>query len=334
MVSLSDFPKEGTLSEQVLFVLNFVVRAPSTHNSQPWLFRINGENLEIYADWKKKLPYGDKDGRDLAISVGACIEHAIIATKYFGMFKEVHVNHDITPDTQNPFAVIALHTSEGVDDTFHESILAITSRFNARGPFKPRSVSADLLRKVESTTEEGVQLSILTEKEKMQTFASLTGEGMRSAHDDKNFRGEIASWLRSNYSQRKDGIPGYAMLAGGLLSLCLPLIIKHFNMGSLLAKLNKKSITSSSGVLVFSSSDTPLAWVKVGMLFARVSLMLNSKGVYSSIYVASIEMPSTREKLEHFLSVNASPQFACSFGYPEIMLPPTPRFEPRERVLQ
>ena len=47
----ADFPASGTLTEKLQFLLNFAVLAPSIHNTQPWFFRVEGDTVELYADW-------------------------------------------------------------------------------------------------------------------------------------------------------------------------------------------------------------------------------------------------------------------------------------------
>src|SRR5215510_8529110 len=44
-VSECQFPKEGTKTEQLKFLLNYAILAPSSHNTQPWLFRIVDDNI-------------------------------------------------------------------------------------------------------------------------------------------------------------------------------------------------------------------------------------------------------------------------------------------------
>ena len=36
------FPREGTLEEQLRFLVGYAVLAPSNHNNQPWLFAVDG----------------------------------------------------------------------------------------------------------------------------------------------------------------------------------------------------------------------------------------------------------------------------------------------------
>src|ERR687891_523520 len=61
----NDFPKDGSLSEKMNFLLRYAILAPSGHNTQPWLFKIVGNNtIEIYADRSRALPLVDPDDRE------------------------------------------------------------------------------------------------------------------------------------------------------------------------------------------------------------------------------------------------------------------------------
>ncbi len=326
------FPHSGSLKDQTLFALGYAVRAPSTHNSQPWLFNIDNDKVSIYADLSRQLPEGDKDMRDMYISLGACLHHTLAAFDYFQMLETTKIGNLTNP--KDPIAVVSVHTSLGTKNELLPSILAIENRFNARGPFLKTIVSDEILQFVKNfTLEGGVTLDLLIGNK--SKYAELTGEGMREAHSIRSFRREISHWMISNYSSRKDGIPGHTMLAPGMLSIVLPKIIGTFNMGKLLAKLNAKSINSSAGIVVLSSTeDTPPFWLKVGIEFQRISLYLNSHGIFTSVYVASIEIPKIRTRLKADLNIVNYPQFTFAFGFPKFNLRQSPRFSPSERMIQ
>ena len=62
-----DFPASGTTADKLRFMLNYAVLAPSSHNSQPWLFDITGKSVDIYADRTQCLPVVDPVDRELKI---------------------------------------------------------------------------------------------------------------------------------------------------------------------------------------------------------------------------------------------------------------------------
>jgi hypothetical protein len=51
------FPANGTKIELLKFLLNYAILVPSSHNTQPWLFKIMGDNpIELYADRTRGPP--------------------------------------------------------------------------------------------------------------------------------------------------------------------------------------------------------------------------------------------------------------------------------------
>lgn len=84
-LSENQFPG-GSNVDKLRFLLSFAILAPSTHNTQPWLFKIvnNDSLIELYADRTRGLPVVDPDDRELTISCGAALCYLQIALRYFG----------------------------------------------------------------------------------------------------------------------------------------------------------------------------------------------------------------------------------------------------------
>jgi nitroreductase len=70
-ISADNFPTESFASDQLESLIGYAILAPSSHNSQPWLFRINAMDLELFADRRRALPVVDPQQRELTISCGA-----------------------------------------------------------------------------------------------------------------------------------------------------------------------------------------------------------------------------------------------------------------------
>lgn len=54
-------------------------RAPSLHNSQPWLWVADGATLHLWADPRQSMPATDHTGRELVLSCGAVLDHLRVA---------------------------------------------------------------------------------------------------------------------------------------------------------------------------------------------------------------------------------------------------------------
>src|SRR3989338_7328667 len=77
-------------AEKIKFLLRYAILAPSTHNSQPWFFKIENNSCKIYADFEKyTIIEADPIKRDLYISLGCLIENLIVAAKYYNVFDRI-----------------------------------------------------------------------------------------------------------------------------------------------------------------------------------------------------------------------------------------------------
>ena len=66
-------------------IIEAATRAPSGHNSQPWLFTINSEDhITLAPDFTRRLPAVDADNRELFISLGCAAENLRIAANHYG----------------------------------------------------------------------------------------------------------------------------------------------------------------------------------------------------------------------------------------------------------
>ena len=53
--AIDEFPVCGTVREKLEALVAFAVRAPSSHNSQPWRFRVVDDRLELRVDGTRRL---------------------------------------------------------------------------------------------------------------------------------------------------------------------------------------------------------------------------------------------------------------------------------------
>ena len=60
-------------------VLDVAARAPSSGNLQPWLWRVDGAALHLYADWRRKAGESPTDLRDVLLGCGAVLDHCVVA---------------------------------------------------------------------------------------------------------------------------------------------------------------------------------------------------------------------------------------------------------------
>src|SRR6266508_712145 len=142
-VSADDFSVDGTSEEKLWFLVRYAVLAPSSHNTQPWKFRIHGNVVELYADLSRALPIVDPNNRELIMSCGAALFHLRAAIRYFGYGCTV----ERIPDPDDTALLARVHLGVKCDTNAEDILLfnAIPKRRTNRQAFLPDPVPDALL---------------------------------------------------------------------------------------------------------------------------------------------------------------------------------------------
>ena len=335
-INIADFPAKAKFAEQIRFILNYAVLAPSTHNSQPWLFNIEGPACKIYYDPSLILPEADPESRDLHISIGCAIENLVLAAKYFNIFRSIRYNR---LKNTNLLAVVRFKQYKGAVNNKYKTVLeTIAKRVNARGLFSAESIPPATLNSISSRTHsylvDGVKVHWITKQDKILELSRITANGLKVAYRKPAFRREMAQWLRHSLTKRKDGLPGYALKMPLLLSFILPSLIRRFNLGGLLAKLNYRSLSSAPLLTVITASkNTPGTWLNVGRLAERLMLEFNSLNWQTSIFVAAVEMGDFYREVQKVIRTKQRPQFIFAIGKVNSLQRPTPRHGLAKKII-
>lgn len=67
------------ISQRIQKILKGAILAPSSHNTQPWLFEVGHSCIRLYADRTRALPVNDPDDRELVISCGCALMNLRVA---------------------------------------------------------------------------------------------------------------------------------------------------------------------------------------------------------------------------------------------------------------
>src|ERR671910_1332744 len=82
---LSDyFPVTLPKQEQLKFLLQYAILAPSSKNTQPWRFSVGEDTIGIFADLSRWQPVADRGRRELYMSLGCALENLLVAIEDFG----------------------------------------------------------------------------------------------------------------------------------------------------------------------------------------------------------------------------------------------------------
>lgn len=329
-IKKGDFPSSGNLIDKIKFALGYGILAPSTHNSQPWLFKIADDSCRIYYDNNRRLPEADPIGRDLYISMGCMIENLVIAASCFGIFKDLKVVLN-----NNLVAEIYFQDSGPGDKDLGYLVDTMPKRINARGLFESKPVSENIETEIMSLKKDDrIKTNFIIDKEKVNKLAKITAEGLRLAYRKLSFRKEMSEWMHNSLSGNKTGLLGYSLRMPFILSFIIPTLVRFFDISPLLAKLNYKSMSSAPFICILSSADSnPSIWLEVGRLAERYMLQLNSRGIRTSIFVASIEIGDLYKKVQEVVEIGLKPQFLFCAGYMESVQKHSPRQDLEDKLI-
>ena len=158
-VDPSGIPSSGTTIDKARFAVRYAILAPSSHNTQPWRFIINGDELLVCADRTRSLANIDPFDRELIISCGAALLNLRVALAYFGVPVEITT----FPQSSDPDIVarIVFPASGPMLKDLAALFGAITQRATNRGPFTEEEVPPSVVERLKSAAKsEGVDVSV------------------------------------------------------------------------------------------------------------------------------------------------------------------------------
>ncbi len=333
-INSQDFYRLKTSKEKIKFLLKYGILAPSTHNCQPWLFKIGDDYCEIYRNVLINLPEADKTGRDMYISFGCLIENLSISANYYNV--KFEINYILDKKTYLIAKIKYFNLNQTIKISKNSTALlnAILTRKTIRGKFNNKRIPNEIVNELDKLNFfKGIYLSIFTNHQDIIYLGNLTSDGMKLAYKSKLFRIEMAKWFRTNISNKKEGLPGYALGMSTILSLIFPNIVRYLNIGNIVAKMNFKCISTAPMIcLITSEKNDETTWLNTGRLAQRIMLILTAKNIQNSIYVSSIEMGELYKKIQKKFKTTNIPQFLFCAGYSSINTKFTNRYVVEEKL--
>ena len=317
------YPRDGSQLARNRFLLGYAILAPSSHNTQPWLFRVDEDGIDVYVDGSRKLHVIDHSGRQLYMSVGAAVFNLRLAMLRFGHAPVV----ETFPLAGDPTCVARVSPGALVEPRLRDFDLfdAIATRHTNRQPFLPVPVSyriADEL--IEAADDEGAWLLRLHPDARTKA-AELIAAADRAQFRDKRFRRELSQWLVANDSPRGDGIPGYSKSYGAPISRATNLLVRTFDLGDRVADDERDLVNGSPMLAVLGTDgDGPADWLAAGHAMQHALLAAGIHGLSASFLNQALELNDFRDRFSD-ITDRGYPQLVLRFGYAAAAAKATPR---------
>lgn len=315
-------------AELLLWLVRYAVLAPSSHNTQPWLFVARDGALELRADRTRGLPVVDPHDRALVISCGAALGNLRIAANRAG--RELVVERFPAEADEDLLARARLGRRLTPEPAAVRRFAAIARRRTVRRAYDERPIAAATLDALaQAAGAEGTWLAVVDDLAGRERIAALVADADRRQARDAAFRRELAMWIHPNHSRSRDGMPGYAFAMGDLVSYAGPFFVRTFHWGDRQAARDRELAVGSPVLAVLGTEgDTPRDWLRAGEALAMVLLEATSEGLCASFLNQPVEVAELRPALRRLVAERTghfgAPQLVLRLGYgPEAQ--PTPR---------
>lgn len=311
-------------------LLKWAVLAPSSHNTQPWQFSVDGNSIVVSPDLKRRLEVSDSANRQLYISLGAAVANLKVAAHYFGWeIAEVIEEHDGVVTKKIGLQPDYKRTPE--DETLFK---AITERVSNRRSHQSRAIPQEMHEAVNRFTDDlNLQVEIVEDKERLAKVGELTGEGEQESFSDINFRAELEKWVRPSTTENYDGMPISSLVSPSgimpnfFIEKGFWAVVKSGIGSGEAARITKKLISQQTAAVgMISASDNPESWMKAGELFEKIALKATSLGLSISVLAVLIETGEFHKDLQEVVGLKERPQMMFRLGYPSAEAPLSPRW--------
>lgn len=283
-----------------LFMVEKAIRAPSGHNAQPWLFRINDKSIEIHPNYDKTLPVVDFDNREFFISLGCATENLCIAASQKGYDSDVSINEEgiITIELiQNQQAV--------PDPLFHQIDVRQTNRSVFNGEIVPVD-SIDILKAI--PVPHGINIHFYDNgTAEFDTISSFVYRGNIIQMQNKAFKEELRGWMRYNkkhQDETRDGLSYAVFGAPNLPKFIIKPIMTNALDENTQNKGDKKKLQSASHLVLFTTDNNFIEnWINLGRYFERVLLKSTEMGIVHSYFNQPNELRELSAQMAESLNI-------------------------------
>jgi len=280
-------------------------RAPSAHNTQPWLPAYETERIELRFDPARHLAAGDPTRRDLLLSLGAFVEAVLITAADEGIALEFHPGVDFESARAGSFREAA----EMYETRFGKADLE--RRRTSRLKYESGSLPDDVLAAARVQLRAEERLHELVTHDVVDVFTVAD----RSVYETPPVVEELRSWLRLSKQDPRydcDGL-SYECLAlsrveaeafGLALRPRVYPLVRRLGLHRTFTSSAKSVLEIDGSVLVLTgASETAEDLLLTGRSLLRVWLALSASGFYTHPLSQIIDCRETDEELTRRLAL-------------------------------
>lgn len=291
-------------------LVSAAILAANPHNTQPWLFRVSEDRIDLFADKERNLGPIDPLLREMHTGLGCAVENLLLAAEAKGCAWSLTLEPNGPGDNQ--VARVDLAPASAKPSELYE---AIPNRHTNRGPYeRQKPVPADVLRELAELATDMPEVGVvwIEDEEKRQRIGGLLVSATEAIIRDEEQAEASFRWYRHDWDliqERRDGLT--------LDSLGLPAPIRiaakmmpsfsrsEFDKGWLSNTRDVQVATASVfGLLVVADSRDNKLRIQGGRLWQRMHLWGTANGL------AMQPMSQITECVDREASLKLEPKFS------------------------
>ncbi|WP_039805130.1 Acg family FMN-binding oxidoreductase [Nocardia araoensis] len=300
-------PRTHPDPEALRSALALASRAPSVHNTQPWLWRLGRETVHLFTDESRRLPHTDPDGRDLVLSCGAALHHLRVAARAEGW--ETVIHRLPNPAATEHLASIEFRRNPCTPEDV-ELARAISRRSTDRRRYSSWAVPA---AHIEAIIAAGAATGVLVrdvDAEPARTRLLRAFERAAWQHArDLSYGAELAQW------SGRHAAPQRVPARNAVLTYDDPTVRPFSNPG--LPQAVVRDIDAADRMMLLcTSSDDRLSQLRAGEAVSAVLLTATTLGLATCPLTEPMELTETRRQIRAgVLDDTGYPQIIVRVGY-------------------
>ena len=293
--------------------VRYACLAANGHNTQPWMFRVDSNRIDILPDLTRATDVVDPDHHHIFVSLGCAAENLALTAAAHGRPADIEIM---------PAAETKIHVALARGATQSSQLYdAIPFRQSTRSVYDGQTVPSNDMRALEvAARQDGVEVLFFTEEHQREAILDFVVAGNSTQMQDPAFVAELRDWLRFSPSEALVNGDGLFTACSGLPVLPKPLGSFMFDRFFTEEAENDKyrdQIRSSAGIAVFVGDHAdPEHWIRVGRSFERFALQATARGIRTAHVNQPIEVEDIRAGFANWLGQSdARPDLVIRFGY-------------------
>lgn len=324
-----------------LRLVHAAILAANPHNSQPWLFKVGGDTIDLFAETKRNIGAIDPYLREMYMGLGCGLENLLIAAAHDGHRASV----TLMPDPSNAAHAARVRLSPG-PKVSSELYDAIPNRHTNRAAYDTtRSVAPEQMAQLAVLGADlNVKVAWFSTPQERKPVGDLIVAATEAIIADEQQSTDSAKWFRWDWNDvqaHRDGLTLDAQALPPLIDFAakvLPPMSREAADAGWLKSTRERHVPTAAafGLVAVADTDDPASRIRGGQFWQRVHLKATAMGL------AAHPLNQMPERADRERQLGIEPRFGKALqeligdaglhalmpfriGYPTVAAEPSPR---------